>query len=81
MTTNCQTGPCPNTAIGPIQLCASAAECFTATDTCGPLALDPTLPIKVCNPSDAGTAPVDGGDAAPETDAAPDAPVDAPTGG
>ncbi|MGO9836824.1 MAG: hypothetical protein ACLP1X_21735 [Polyangiaceae bacterium] len=49
MTTNCQAGPCPSTPIGPIQLCATSVECFTPRDTCGPLAVDPSLPIMVCN--------------------------------
>ena len=57
MTANCQAGPCPSTPIGPIQLCATSAECFMAGDTCGPLAVDPSLPVMVCN------APVGAADA------------------
>ncbi|HTB78429.1 MAG TPA: hypothetical protein VK762_34525 [Polyangiaceae bacterium] len=56
MTTNCQLGPCPSTPIGPIQLCTSDTDCLTRGDTCGALAVAPTLPIKICNapPVDAG---------------------------
>jgi hypothetical protein len=49
MTTNCQRGPCPSTPVGPLQLCASDAECVVPHDSCGPLAEAPSLPIKVCN--------------------------------
>lgn len=47
MTTYCQLGPCPPTGIGPLQLCASAAECLGG-DTCGPVPQAPTLPLKIC---------------------------------
>jgi hypothetical protein len=85
-TTVCQSNTmvCPNTALGtPSQLCATAAECFTKTDVCSMLVIPGVTipPVTICQPGDGGTATVDGGDAAPGTDAAPDAPVDAPTGG
>jgi hypothetical protein len=76
MLTNCQTGACPSTPIGALQLCASSAECLTAGDTCGPIAAAPTLPVMICNP---GTAPTgdSGSDAAPvSTDAGGDAAAD-----
>jgi hypothetical protein len=83
-TTVCQanTTVCPNTALGtPSQLCATAAECFTKTDVCSMLVIPGITipPVTICQPAAAS----DAGDAAtpPETDAAPDAPVDAPTGG
>ncbi len=49
MTTTCQVGPCPSSPIGPLQLCASTAECVVRGDTCGPIAAAPTLPVKICN--------------------------------
>ena len=49
MTTSCQVGPCPSSAIGPLQLCSSDSECFTPGDTCAPLPVAPTLPIKICS--------------------------------
>jgi hypothetical protein len=47
MTTYCQLGPCPQTGVGTLQLCASAAECLGG-DTCGPAPEAPTLPLKIC---------------------------------
>jgi len=62
MTTSCQAGPCPSTAIGPIQLCATPAECSIKTDTvCGPIPLAPTLPVKECQAGDGGTTTTEGG--------------------
>jgi hypothetical protein len=58
MTTTCQanTSACPMTPLGPLQLCASADECFTKGDICAaPMGIN--LPIKICQPG-AGT---DGG--------------------
>jgi hypothetical protein len=62
MTTSCQAGPCPSTAIGPIQLCATPAECSIKTDTvCGPIPLAPTLPVKECQAGDGGTTTTEAG--------------------
>lgn len=57
MTTACQSGPCPSTPIGPIQLCTTAAECFVRGDTCGPIPQAPMLPVMICSPSTGATAP------------------------
>ncbi len=47
MTTNCQAGPCPDVlGMGPIQLCNTSFECFTAGDICEPIGL--MLPAKEC---------------------------------
>jgi len=87
MTTSCQTGPCPSTALGPLQLCGIAAECLRTGDTCGPLTADPM--VMVCNApsgddgglsSDASSGP-DGGNDGPSSDGdmsdtgTPDAPT------
>jgi len=65
--TNCQAGPCPSLPPGniwrggPLQRCATAAECFTPGDTCGyyTTAVTPgDVPgIYSCNPpiDDGGT--------------------------
>jgi hypothetical protein len=83
MTTNCQAGPCPATAIGPIQLCASADECFVKGDICAPLAAAPTLPIKTCQPGEGGAPPAEAGTEAGPTEAGPTeaGPTDAAGGG
>jgi hypothetical protein len=53
-TTACQTGPCPSTPIGPLELCATSFEC-PAGDTCGPTSSALMLPIMICRaPFDAG---------------------------
>jgi hypothetical protein len=82
-TTNCQAGPCPSVPAnsswggGPFQLCATAAECFAAGDTCGVFSEGPgNLPgIFACN------APADGGTTEAATDSGPlDADACAPSG-
>jgi hypothetical protein len=60
MTTSCQAGPCPSTAIGPLQLCTTAAEC-SAGQSCGPIPQAPTLPVKICSAGDGGTATSEAG--------------------
>jgi hypothetical protein len=62
MNATCQTGPCPNVGVGPIQLCGTAAECLEPGATCGPPPVTlPVTGITICNPPlDAGTG-VDGG--------------------
>jgi hypothetical protein len=48
LATACQLGPCPETEFGPIQLCASRAECYVHGDYCVPLTIAPETPITEC---------------------------------
>ena len=64
----CQAPPCGSTPLGPIQLCATAAECVPATDVCTvDVALMAALSISIttCQAAgDGGTAATkDGGEA------------------
>jgi hypothetical protein len=56
-TSACLPSPCPSaTPIGPVQLCATTAEC-AAGDVCAPLTIAGTLMIAMCTPLDAGNPP------------------------
>ncbi len=76
-TTKCEAGPCPSVPAnsswggGPFQLCATAAECLAAGDTCGYYSVNPgNLPgIFSCNPPDGGTTDAATDTGIPEADA------------
>jgi len=68
-TPSCQAGPCPDFGLGPIQLCATPAECFAAGDSCEPPnGCGPALNNNVCTPptGDGGAAEGAAGDSGTE---------------
>jgi hypothetical protein len=86
--TTCQMPPCPDVLrrngsgyfdAGPLQLCATAAECATTGDTCDPLdPCAPGLPLAVCEPGDSGaTGCAEGGSTGDDTGASDAPPADA----
>jgi hypothetical protein len=81
MMTGCQAGPCPST--GSVQICATAADCFVAGDTCDQSdPCSPGLPIRNCNgPGYTVSCGLPAIDAGPDAPGAPgDAAIDAGTG-
>ncbi len=63
----CQAAPCGSTPLGPIQLCATSAECIPATDVCqvnAALMAALSISIMTCQAAgDGGTTTKDGGEA------------------
>ncbi len=50
MATSCQEGPCPSFAGMPLQVCSTAAECFTTGDICAPPFGEASIPVMLCQP-------------------------------